>query len=712
MERKSVLIVDDLEINRRMLRELLSNDLNVLEASDAESAISIIDRKYESIAVVLLDLIMPEQDGFVVLEHMYRKRLTEEFPVIIVSANDDDANVEKAFNMGAIDYISRPFANRILLRRVLTTVSLFDYNKDMAAEIDKRFVKDEPETDERTGLYTRNKFNELVAERLKKAARRSLCMIAIDIDHFKLFNRFYGREKGDAYLKILGEELGKYAETYNGIAGYFGGDNFALLAPNRQDILGELKKRARDELLDRNLEVGYCPKLGVYAIEDNTEAVLDIVDHAFTALSSIRTDYTRLMVWYNQDMVREVRDEFVLLSDIERGIRNGEFTFYVQPKCNMLDGRIVGGEALIRWNHRERGLVPPGMFIPALEKNGFITRVDQIVWEEVCKWQRKWIDDGHEPLPISVNVSRNDIFSMDFTGYFLNLMEKYHLPTHLIELEITESAYMEEYERFETEIRKLHTAGFSILMDDFGSGYSSLNSLKDLDIDVLKIDMKFLRIDYENKDKGISILESMVNMAVQLMLPIVVEGVETQDQVKFLTEMGCLYAQGYYYYRPLAVEEFERLIMDDSKVDFDGMQVSSVDQVHMLDFSEKQLFSDEMMNNILGAVAFYEVKDDTVKLLRLNEQYYRMMDMEYVMADPEYATHLRQSIHPDDRGSFLELFDQAEQNPIKGSTADIRYMKDGDDMRYIRFRIYPLRKQRDSMLYYGSLEDITDIINS
>ena len=707
--RNKALVVDDVEINRMILKDILQEDMDVIEAGDGNKAIELIEAYTDDIAIILLDQMMPGKNGIEVLEYMHSKNLTDDIPVIMISVDDDDANVARAFDLGAIDYISRPFSARIFLRRVLTTVSLFHRKKAIAFEIDKRFEAHEKTKDELTGLNLRNAFYNKVYDKVKNSQRRALCMVAIDIDHFKLFNRFYGRAKGDSYLKLVGRTLKEYEDKYGAIAGYLGGDDFAILCPNRQDILGDMKRRAREELLDRDYELGYAPKFGVFVIEDSTEPIMDIVDHAFTALASIKTDYTHLMAWYNQDMVRTVRDEFVLLSDVERAIGNDEFTFYLQPKVNMVNGKIVGSEALVRWNHREKGLIPPAAFLPVLEKNGFVTKVSQIVWDKVCAFQKNWIDSGREPLPISVNVSKNDMFSLNFTEYFLNLMEKYQLPANMIELEITETTYIEDLDRVGAEINKLHTAGFSILMDDFGSGYSSLNSLKELEIDVLKIDMKFLRIDYENQEKGRSILESMVNMANQLRLPIIVEGVEMRDQVKLLTEMGCKYAQGYYYYRPLNVAAYEELISDENMLDREGVQLSDVDQVHMLDVSEEKLFTDEMINNILGAVAFYEVTGDTVKLIRINEQYYKMMDMEYVMSDSDYAVHLRQYIYPEDRDAFFNMFKRADENNIKGATADIRYMKDGVDLRWIRFRIFPLRKQNDSRLYYGSLEDITEI---
>ena len=536
-------------------------------------------------------------------------------------------------------------------------------------------------------------------------------MVAVDIDHFKLFNRFYGREKGDIYLETVGRRLSEVCETFGGIAGYLGGDDFALLVPDSEELLADMEQRGRNELISRGYELGYAPKFGVFLISDVKEPVMDVCDHAFTALSSIRTDYAKLLAWYHPDMVRSVRDEFILLSDVERALKNDEFTFYIQPKCNMLNGKVVGAEALIRWAHKANGLVAPDFFIPVLEKNGFITKVDQIVWEQVCKWLRGQLDAGRTPLPVSVNVSRNDLFSLDFTQYMTGLLNKYELPIRLIELEITESSYMEELDRFGAEIAKLHEAGFSILLDDFGSGYSSINSLRELDIDILKIDMKFLNIEDENQHKNIGILESLVNMANQLRLPVIIEGVEMKDQVSLLTEMGCAYAQGYYYYHPMSPEEFARLTADEEKVDRSGVRLSNVGQVHIMDFAGEKFFSDEVVNNILGAVAFYEVTGDVVRLLRLNEPYYKMMDMEYVMQDAEYATHLRQSVYPGDRDSFFQMFARADENPVRGATADIRYMKDGIDMRWIRFRIYPMQGESENggRLYYGSLEDITEI---
>lgn len=709
LDRNIALIVDDQEVNRAMLHNVLDHDMDVIEAADADSAMAEIEKNFQKIAIVLLDLVMPEKNGFDVLQFMREHNYIEDIPVIVVSGADDDDNVKRAFELGAIDFMTKPFSARILLRRVLSTVSLFYRKKSIAIDIDKRLEQRDKVIDDLTGLNTSKSFNNLVFERLRTSRRRTLCMVAVDIDHFKLFNRFYGRNEGDKYLKKIGDMLKEYTEQYGAIAGYLGGDDFAILIPNRQDLLGEMKTRALNLIDENNYEIGYVPKFGVYAIEDLSEPVMDIIDHAFTALNSIKTDYTNIMAWYSQDMVRTIRDEFVLLSDVERALKNNEFSFNLQPKCDMITGKVVGAEALIRWNHRDQGVIQPADFVPVLEKHGFITKVDQVLWESVCAWQRKWIDDGHEPLPISVNVSRNDMFSLNFTAYFLDLMEKYHLPTNLIELEITESSYIEGFEQVGNEINKLHNAGFSILMDDFGSGYSSLNSLKELDIDVLKIDMKFLHIDYENKNKGVNILESMINMGNQLRLPLIIEGVELREQVDLLTEMGCRYAQGYYFSRPLNVAAYEDLLLDEDNVDYGGIQPIETETVHMMDFSDEKFFTDEMVNNILGAVAFYEVKDDTVRLIRLNEQYYKMMDMGYVMADAEYATRLRQSIYPEDRSEFLNMFKKADDSPVKGATADIRYMKDGVDMRWIRFRIYPLKKANDTKLYYGQLEDITDI---
>ena len=708
---KSVLVVDASQEHRDSFRELLSTDMDVLEADSVEAAIDLFLDRRTTIDLVLLDLFFPDgREGFELISWMRDNRFLDDVPVIVVSEEADDRYVDRAFELGAVDFVRRPYAARVLERRALTTVLMYQNKKDLIKQLDQRYVKEEPEVDDLTKLLTKKAFFEKAGHYLDEHRDDGLCMIAVDIDHFKLYNQFFGRDSGDRYLKYVSAVLRGFVKKYGGIVGYAGADSFYYLCPDNPELFAEIQDKIRFELRSRDLELGYAPKCGAYRITDRKKTILDVCDCANSARASMDKEYSSLIVWYDGEMEQK-GNEFRLLRDVEYALRNHEFTFFLQPKCNMLNGKLVGAEALVRWVQRGGKMISPGVFVPVLENNGFITKVDCVVWEDVCRWQRFCLDMDYPLLPISINISRADFFAIDVCTFLTNLMKQYELPMDCVELEITESAYTEENQGVSMldEINRLKAAGFKILMDDFGSGYSSLNSLKDIDIDILKIDMRFLKMDLSNMEKGVSIIETIVNMAHAMHLAIVVEGVETAEQVKFLTSINCLYAQGYYYYKPLNQNAFEDLLIDPDKVDPDGIRVRDVEQVHLMSLSEENLFTDEMINNLLGPIAFYEVSDGVIRLLRLNEQYYKVLGMADVMADPEYAIHLRKNIHPEDRDKFYNLFIKADSSALRGATADIRYIRKDGSTQWLRVRAFPLKKGSKGNIYYASLEDVTEM---
>lgn len=706
-KRYTALIVDDSEMNREILKEILADELNIIEIDNGKDACEYMMNHSGDLNIVILDLVMPGMDGFEVLKFMKYKHLSDTLPVIMISADSDGTNIEKAFDLGVIDFLSRPFSERIVTRRVMTTIRLFKRQKELVDELDRQYKVDDMRIDDLTGLDYKQTFLNKVYTHLKGNPNDRLLMIAIDVDHFKLFNNYYGWEKGDRYLQTIARYMKEFVQRYGGLAGYLGGDDFALLVPKRRDELDRFARGLWNSPELAEYEVGFAPKFGIYEIQDTTEAVGSIYDHAKIALENIKDDYTARVSWYDHSMFQNVRDEFELLVDIKRGAAAGEFTFFVQPKVSMTTGKIVGGEALVRWMHKDKGMVSPGVFIPVLEKNGFISQIDKMVWDAVAKWQRGRIDEGHRPVPISINVSRADIFTMDVTSYLKSLLEKYELPVDLLEVEITESAFVEEVEKIEDELKRLHEAGFTVLMDDFGSGYSSLNTLKDLAIDILKIDMKFLRMDVSNLNKGVSILESVVNMARSLHIPTIVEGVETDEQVRFLTEMGCVYAQGFHFYRPMPVDEFERLLSEEEKVDYNGIFVSNLDPVHVREFLDENLFSDVVINNILGAVAFYEVeKDGTIRLIRMNDQYSKLIGREFEPDDEESVRLMTDRIHPKHYDAFGDLFVAAFDAPLTEIEDEVDYERLDGDKSLLRIRLFFLRERPDVRVYYASVEKV------
>ena len=710
-KRYTALIVDDSVMNREILKEILEDELEIVEIDNGQDACEFMINHSNDLNIVILDLVMPGMDGFEVLKFMKYKHLSDTLPVIMISADSDGSNIEKAFDLGVIDFLSRPFSERIVTRRVMTTIRLFKRQKELVDELDRQYKADDMRIDDLTGLDYKQTFLNKVYTHLKGNPNDKLLMIAIDIDHFKLFNNYYGWENGDEYLRMIARYLKEFTQRYGGLAGYLGGDDFALLAPDKRTELLSFANHIWKGKELAHYEVGFAPKVGIYEIQDPTETVGSIYDHAKIALENIKDDYTKRISWYDHLMFQNVRDEFELLVDIKRGVAAEEFTFFVQPKVNMLTGKIVGGEALVRWLHKDKGMVSPGVFIPVLEKNGFISQVDKMVWKQTARWLRNWIDDGHRAIPISINVSRADIFTMDVTEYLVGLMEHYELPVELLEVEMTESAFVEEEHSIREEMDRLRAAGFTILMDDFGSGYSSLNTLKDLAIDILKIDMKFLRMDVTNMDKGVSILESVVNMARSLHLPTIIEGVETEEQVDFLTNMGCLYAQGFHFYRPMPVDEFERLLLEEEKVDYNGIYISNLEPVHVREFLDENLFSDVVVNNILGPVAFYEVDmQNAIRLIRMNEQYRKLIGREFVPEDEETAYQIADRIHPEKHEQFLDLFRAAYESPLTGAEDILHYTRNDGKEVALRMRLFFLRKRPDVRVFYASLEKLADTL--
>ncbi len=710
------LIIDDSEMNREILKEILADEMEIVEIDNGEDACDYMMNHSSELNIVILDLIMPGMNGFEVLKFMKYKHMMDVLPVIMISADNDEHNIERAFDLGVIDFVFRPFSERIVLRRVLTTINLFKRQKELISVIDTQYRVDDRRTDDLTGLDYKQTFFNKVYTHLKSNPNDRLLMVAIDIDHFRLYNNYYGWERGDKYLKTIARLMREFIQINGGMAGYLGSDDFALLCPNKREELRKFYDRVMNGGQLSEYQVGFSPKIGIYEIDDNMEAVGSIYDHAVIALEDTKGDYTRNVAWYDKSMYQDVKDEYELLVDVQRGLRDSEFTFFIQPKVNMLNGRIVGGEALVRWQHKDKGLVAPGAFIPALEQNGFISHIDRVVWDNVAAWQKDWMDSGHEPLPLSVNVSRADIFTMDVTEFFETIIEKYELPRELLEIEITESAYVEEDSKVSTEIMKLREAGFKVLMDDFGSGYSSLNSLKDMEIDILKIDMKFLKMDFSNLNKGVSILESIVNMARAMQIPTIVEGVEEQDQVNYLTGMGCHYAQGYYFYKPMPKEEFAKLVKNNENVDNEGIHISRLDPVHVREFLDENLYSDVVVNNILGPTAFYEVEDDEICLVRMNEQYCKMTGLSYnpmqvAEADAKGENYVvtLEGIHPEDRERFRMMFEKALVDPLNGTKERIRFLVSDGEYREYRLRLFFLRNRHNTRIYYASIQEIEDL---
>ena len=582
-----------------------------------------------------------------------------------------------------------------------------DEQKRKEESLNFRDGKETDAMDQLTGLYRRSAFFEKGEYFLREAENGQYCMMAVDIEHFKLFNEWYGQEAGDLFLVNIGTHLLNAQNESRGIAGYLGDDDFAIILPNDCCMIERLQEQIMGYVRQYGGNAGFLPAFGMYLIDDRTISVSTMYDRAVIALAEVKGNYARRVCWYDTKMMRKMEENHLLLMEVQRALENGEFTFYAQPKCNMATGRIVGLESLVRWVHPERGIISPGDFIPMLEENGFITDLDMYIWEKVCISLRNWIVGGHRPIPVSVNVSRLDFYTLDVTEVFTGLVERYKIEPRLLEIEITESAYVEEYQMISKVVDRLRKAGFTVLMDDFGSGYSSLNMLKDVNVDVLKLDMKFLDINEESAKKSLGILEAITSMSRFMGMRMIAEGVETEEQMNLLLDMGCLYGQGYYFYRPMPISVFEPLLAEEDNIDFRGIKAKKTERLRIRDLINDDLFSESLLNNILGGIAFYDVCGEDVELLRVNEQYYKVIGMNPVDLE-EHRKEILQYIYEADQEVILGIFEEAYRNVLKGAEGDVRRMKGDGGMIWMHFHAFFLREQDGHRMYYGSISDVTE----
>ena len=409
-------------------------------------------------------------------------------------------------------------------------------------------------------LYSRSEFLENVNDFLESHALSDWCIISIDIERFKLFNNWYGQEAGDILLTNISQYLLRIQQMKGYLAGYFGGDHFFMCIPDDDQLINLIYKTIRSYIGIHSQNEGFLPIIGIYSIPDDHPDVATMCNNAQLAGSDIKGNFNKRISYFTDEIINQLEKEQQLIHDVTVGLENKEFTFYLQPKCNSETGAIVSMEALSRWISPVRGFVAPGEFIPFLENNGMITSLDTYIWDAVCQTLSYWKHDHLYVVPISINVSVTDIETINVPEYLQDLITKYDLSPEMLLVEITETAFSENNIIVRETIDQLHQHGFCVLMDDFGSGYSSLNMLKDTNVDILKLDMKFIEMNPENRQKGIQIIDSVVNMAHKLELPIIAEGVETPEQIEMLHSMNCVYAQGYFFFKPMPVADAEDLL--------------------------------------------------------------------------------------------------------------------------------------------------------
>ena len=545
---KQILIVEDNELNRTILREILSEHYQVLEAENGQEALDVLNQHKGDVVLILLDMIMPVMDGYAFLDRLKNDAELSLIPVIVTTQGSSEADEVNALAHGATDFVPKPYRPQIILHRIANLIKL----RETAA------IVNQFQFDRLTGLFSREFFYRKVRERLDEDSQREYTITCSNIENFKLYNDTFGREAGDSLLREVARII-RAKSGENTICGRFGADRFLRMQERerereaREQLSAGVWSCSTDQLANVSIQ------WGVYEITDRSLPVEQMCDRALLAADSIKGRYNQHFAVYDDALRGKLLQEKAITDAMETALNKGEFVVFFQPKYSLNDDCLAGAEALVRWNHPEWGVMSPGAFIPLFEKNGFIPRLDQYVWEQVCVRLRDWREKGYPLVPVSVNVSWADIYQSHLVDTLLGLTKKYGVEPAYLHLEITESAYAENPSQIISTVEELRQLGFIIEMDDFGSGYSSLSLLNQMKLDILKLDMAFVQNEVA-KAADRSILRFIVSLAHWMHLSVVAEGAETQEQIERLRESGCDYVQGYFFARPMPAAEFEELL--------------------------------------------------------------------------------------------------------------------------------------------------------
>lgn len=536
---------------RYVPNELIESTLSLI-IKDMNSGIICFDNRERCIYLnELIRDIYKTDDNVTELEHNYSEWLK--------SRSKAGAEPVK-FDM-SIDKDGKRRSYEILYKRIMDDKNnhICDYFifNDRTEEIESyEHEKYKASHDSLTGLLNKEQFYIEVNRLIHCNPDKRYYMICSNIKDFKFVNELFGIERGDSILRKQAQLMQTYAKG-DSLCARLQSDRFAICMPKErfsERLIYSLVRRMQNEFKNNSFRLHVFA--GVYDIVNIGEPVSIMCDKANIASETIKDDYQSSIAYYDEYLLERSIEERRIIGEFDRALDNNEFVMYIQPQVDD-KGVAHGGEALVRWLHPDRGLLSPAVFIDVLEKTGLIYKLDEYMWDKAAQKLSEWKEKGINNYHISVNISTKDFYLVDVYEIFVGLVEKYDINPELLKLEITETALMSDFKKNMEILRRLQNYGFKIEIDDFGSGYSSLNMLKDISADVLKIDMGFLRAT-DNEIKCRDILESIIVLAGKLGMEVITEGVENENQFNMLTNMGCKMFQGYYFSRPDPAVDFEK----------------------------------------------------------------------------------------------------------------------------------------------------------
>lgn len=589
----------------------------------------------------------------------------------------------------------------------LISITFADIDEEVAL---KNQLLKKTEFDDLTGLMNRKTFCKSIKPILEAneeaVENGEYAFVYFDIIRFKAINDLFGMDKGDDLLRYISNVLQKLIEPEDR-ACILNADRFAIFVKASGEKLEKLANDIMEHISRYDLPFEIACNVGIYVTGKEKVSANIMLDRAMLAQSTIKGSYVTKFNYYTQKMRDEMLTEQEVVGIMSNALAERQFVIYYQPQYDHSTGVLVGAEALVRWNHPEKGLISPGIFIPIFEKNGFITKLDLCVFEEVCLFLRKSLDANRKVVPISTNFSRHDIFQLDFVARLEGIREKYNIPTKYLRVEITESAIMGSSQQANEIVRRLHNCGYVVEMDDFGSGYSSLNVLKDIELDIIKLDMLFLSKENQN-NKGGTIISSVVRMAKWLDMPIIAEGVESVEQADFLRSIGCNYIQGYLYSRPLPEEDYEALL-EGSEI---GEKVAQLELLHSLNansFWNPRSQETLIFSNYVGGASIFEYQDGVVEVLRVNKRYLKefagcVREKDIIENDP------MRFFDDENKKIYTDMLEKAIATGEEQECETWRKMNTScceGEWLCIRTNVQMIGKSGESYLFYAMVRNIT-----
>lgn len=687
-----ILIVEDNDIERELLADILRSDYEVITVPDVIGMLSVLLEKAEYISAIMLDLLMPEIDGFEALRRIRENQIYRQIPVIAATSLHDEESQVKAMSLGANGYVFKPF-NRELLKYTLANAITLREKSALINTLNK---------DSLTGVLNRKSFFETVTAMVKQEKPGYYILSSFDIENFKVINDQYGIKTGDEVLKGISSLLSEAMEKLGGVCCRYMADKFGVLYPaeyrNSKQLSDLHKKVIESERLGRKIRI----RIGRYLVDDTEVPVSAMYDRATLAEESIRGRYDAYIAEYSESMRVKLLNEQKIVNDMSAALKNGEFQPWLQPQYNHATGAVIGAEALVRWNKGGK-FISPAEFVPIFERNGFIYEMDQYIWEQICILLRRWLDEEKNPLPVSINISRRDLFHQHFIPTLTGIVKKYNIPYSLIRLEVTESAFAEASGQIVAKVGELISLGFIVEIDDFGSGYSSLNTLKDVPAAILKLDMKFFE-NTANQQRGGNIIESVVRMAKWLGMAVIAEGVEEKEQADYLKSIGCYYIQGYYYAKPMPVAEYEKLL-NGAKKEPELSRLETLKSLDNNEFWNPKSMETLIFNSYVGGACIFEFMNGKTELLRVSEQYARELGGLIGDGADLASSSIVRFLDDKNKAKLLAIILKAIETEKETSCEICLH---GEHTEFVRVTLRQIASAAERSLFYGVIINVSE----